>query len=175
MIDPHPTKAAEELDKWAAGLEQRAQRYRDLQQQMDATNASAASPDGSVRVTVDSNGVPTDIALSDRTRGAEPTALSGQIMAALHNAQAKLRQQVQALVAATVPADDEPARNLVAQYQQRFPHEVVEPDTGREVHREMRIGRVEDDVPPPPSPRPPRRAPGDNGPDDGWEDRSFLR
>ncbi|WP_367127595.1 YbaB/EbfC family nucleoid-associated protein [Saccharothrix sp. HUAS TT1] len=177
MINPDPARAAEDLDKWAAGLEQRAQRYVELQQRMNATTAGATSPDGSARVTVDSNGVPTDITLTDRARGAEPGALSAQIMAAMRNAQARLRQQVQELVAATVPADDQPARNLVAQYEQRFPDAVVEPGAGQEVHREMRIGQVEDDAPPPPPPppAPPRRSPGDDGPDDGWEDRSFLR
>ncbi|MFT7836715.1 YbaB/EbfC family nucleoid-associated protein [Saccharothrix sp. BKS2] len=173
MINPDPAKAAEDLDRWAAGLEQRAQRYLRLQQQMNATSASASSPDGTARVTVDSNGVPTDIALTDRARGAEPAAISAQVMAAMRNAQAKLRQQVQDLVAATVPVDDAPARNIVAQYRERFPDEVVEPDAGREVHRELRIGQVEDDAPPPQPP--PRRPPGGDGPDDGWEDRSFLR
>ncbi len=165
-------KAADQLEKWAEGLEQRAQRYTQLQQQMNATSAVAASPDGSVRVTVDSNGVPTEITLSDRTRGLEPGALSAQIMAGMRNAQAKLRQEVQALIAATVPAEDEPARNLVAQYQQRFPDQVEEPGGGREMTEEMRIGRVEDDDTAPP---PPRRAPRGNGPDDDWGDQSFLR
>lgn len=146
MINPDPTKAAEELEKWASGLEQRAQRYQDLQRQLDATSATESSPDGAIKVTVDSNGVPTELVLTERTRGMDPAQVSAQIMTCMKRAQARLRQQVQDLVRATVPAEDEPARNLVAQYEQRFP-EV--PENGgpprREVAREHDFGPDEDD------------------------------
>ncbi|MDQ2586742.1 YbaB/EbfC family nucleoid-associated protein [Saccharothrix yanglingensis] len=170
MINPDPLKAADDLDKWAAGLEQRARSYARLQERMDATTASAASPDGSIRVTVDSNGVPTAITLSERSRALEPTALSAGIMSVMRAAQAALRQRVQVLVAETVPAEDQPARDIVAQYERRFPDPAPEPAADREVTREMRIGQVEDDAAPPP-PRPNRT----DATDDDWEDRGFLR
>ncbi|XVV01257.1 YbaB/EbfC family nucleoid-associated protein [Actinosynnema sp. CA-248983] len=172
MINADPTKAAEELEKWAAGLEQRAERYNQLQRQLDTTSATATSPDGTVRVTVDANGVPTDIALSDRTRGAEPAQVSAQIMAGMRKAQAQLRQQVQALIQETVPADDEPARNLAAQYEQRFPDVPDDRGTDYEVAEDMRIGGIEEDGPAaPPAPRPARRP----DTDEGWDDQTFLR
>jgi hypothetical protein len=61
VISSDPTKAAEELEKWAAGLERRAQRYTQPQQRLDATSATGESPDGAIRVTVDANGVPTEM------------------------------------------------------------------------------------------------------------------
>ncbi|WP_309115898.1 YbaB/EbfC family nucleoid-associated protein [Saccharothrix sp.] len=176
MINPDPLKAADELEKWAAGLEQRAVRYNQLQQQLDATSATATSPDGSVRVTVDSNGVPTDVALSERTRGADPAHVSAQIMAGMRKAQADLRHRVRALIQETVPADDEPARNLAAQYEQRFPDLRDDGGTGYEPAQDLAIGRLDEDdrgtaAPPPPPQRPARR----DDTDGDWDDRTFLR
>lgn len=179
MIGSDPTKAAEELEKWAAGLERRAQRYTQLQQRLDATSATEESPDGVIRVTVDANGVPTEIALSERTRGMDPNQLSAAIMACMKRAQATLRQQAQELIQSIVPADDEPARNLMAQYQQRFP-DLPEEDyaTGSTVTPQMRLDEVEDAPVPggrPRQPQPPPRAPRDHNSDDDWNDESFLR
>jgi hypothetical protein len=136
VISSDPEKAAEDLEKWATGLEQRAARYTELQHRMDATSATESSSDGAVRVTVDANGVPTDLVLTERARGVEPTQLSAQILATMRRAQSRLRQQVLDLVRSTVPADDEPARNLVAQYEQRFP-EVLD-DNGPARHEVTR-------------------------------------
>lgn len=144
VISQDPAKAAEQLEKWASGLETRAQRYNELQQRLDATSATESSPDGAIRVTVDANGVPTDIELTERARGMDPAQVSEQIMTTMRRAQAKLRQQVHDLVQATVPADDEPARNLMAQYDQRFP-EVDDGQPRREVAREHDFGPDEDD------------------------------
>lgn len=175
MINSDPSKAADDLDKWAAGLEQRARRYNELQQHLDRTTAAESTQDGAVRVTVDSNGVPTRLDLSERIQDLPPAKLSDEIMSCMRRAQAKLRDQVEELVHATVPDDDQPARNIVAQYQQRFPDPVdtadpdPEPDDG--------LGTIEDDSPPPPPPPgpPPRRLAENPHPDDDWTDESPLR
>ncbi|MPZ86247.1 MAG: YbaB/EbfC family DNA-binding protein [Actinophytocola sp.] len=172
MISSDPTKAAEELDKWAAGLEQRAQRYNELQQRLDETSATDSTQDGAIRVTVDSNGVLTQLELSERIRDLAPSQLSSEVMACMRRAQAKLRARVEDLIETTVPADDEPARNLVAQYQQRFP-DLPDDSAGHEVDHGERLGAVEDEPAPPPSARPTRRSTADH--DDDWDDESPLR
>lgn len=171
-----PAKTADELDKWAAGLEQKARQYTELRQRMDGASASESSSDGAVRVTVDANGVPTDIELSDRVRDLAPGRLSAEIMSCMRRAQARLRAQVEDIVAATVPADDEPARNIVAEYRQRFPDPAEEPDEP-EPDGGARLGSIEDDgeddeaaAPPPP-----RRSTVDRPADDDWDDESPLR
>lgn len=182
MISADPAKAADELDKWAAGLEQKARQYTELRQRMDGTSASESSSDGAVRVTVDANGVPTDIELSERIRDLAPGRLSAEIMSCLRRAQARLRAQVEDLVAATVPADDEPARNIVADYRQRFPDPAEESD-GSDGSDESesdgggRLGSIEDDgeengaaAQPPP-----HRSTVDHPADDDWDDESPLR
>lgn len=168
MISSDPTKAAEELEKWAAGLEKKAVGYNRLQQRLDETSVTAVGRDGAIRVTVDANGVPTQLELSERARELPAGQLAAEIMDCMRRAQARLREQVRGMVADTVPVDDEPARNLVAQYEQRFPGAVDdEPD------EDVRIGEQADD-PAPQAERPPRSTRDTPG-DDEWDDESPLR
>ncbi len=108
MISSDPTKAAEELEKWAAGLAKKARGYTQLQQRLDETSVTAVARDGAIRVTVDANGVPTQLDLSERARELPAGQLSAEIMGCMRQAQARLREQVKDLIAGTVPADDEP-------------------------------------------------------------------
>ncbi|MBK1784315.1 YbaB/EbfC family nucleoid-associated protein [Prauserella cavernicola] len=166
MSAPDPMKFAEDLTRWAQGLEQKAQRYGELQEQLDRTNVTAESPDGTVRVTVDSTGVPTELTITDRGRSADPRALSAALMATMHSAQAQLRDRVSEMTSATV-GDDGPGNDIVAQYQERFPDPVEEtapqPPT-------MDVGGIDEDTAAPEEPRPPRRRPTrqDDGDDDDF-------
>lgn len=171
MVSADPTKAADELDKWATGLERKARAYTELQQRMGATSATESTSDGAIRVTVDSNGVPTDIAFSERARDLEPSRLSSEVMACMRRAQARMRAQVEDLVLATVPVDDEPARNIIAQYQQRFPDQDDETVGGVDDHGD-RLGAIEDEPAASP-PRASRPTPAEER--DDWDDGSPLR
>lgn len=169
MISSDPTKAAEELEKWAAGLEKKAEGYNRLQQRLDETSATAVGREGAIKVTVDSNGVPTQLDLADRVRDLPAGQLAAEIMACMRQAQARLREQVRGLVADTVPVDDEPARNLVTQYEQRFPGQVDD----EPAEDDVRIGELAEDQRPP---QEPRHRPARNTPnDDEWDDESPLR
>jgi DNA-binding protein YbaB len=174
VISPDPAKAADELDKWATGLEQRAQRYQQLQQRLDQTSTTESTQDGAIRVAVDSNGVLTRLEFSDRIRELAPSRLAAEVMACMQRAQATLRGRVEELVHATVPIDDEPARNLIAQYQQRFP-DPSEDAAERTTEHEFSLGAIEDEpTDAAPQPSRPRHSPEDH-PDDDWDDESPLR
>lgn len=108
------------LTQWSEDLERKAQRYRSLQNRMDATTVTVTSDGNRVTVTVDSNGVPADIQLSSATKGMDPAALSVELMATLRQAQAKLRREVTTLVHDMV-GDDEIGASVLTQYTTRFP------------------------------------------------------
>ena len=108
---------AADLEKWAAGLRQRAEEYGRLSERLHATVVTESSPDGGVRVTVDSNGVPTDVYFAESTRGEDPSRLAAELMATLRRAQAMLSSRVRELV----PAGDDVAGAIVSDYEQRFP------------------------------------------------------
>lgn len=172
MISSDPAKAGEELEKWAAGLEKKARGYTQLQQRLDETSVTAATREGAIVVTVDSNGVPTQLELTERARELPAGQLAAEILGCMRQAQARLRERVRDLVADTVPADDDPARNLVAQYEQRFPGVVDEPQEEEDDRLATLADEHEQQEEAPPPQRPARDA-SDN--DDGWDDESPLR
>lgn len=165
MNAPDPMKLAEDLTRWAQGLEQQAQRYGELQEQLDRTNATAESPDGAVRVTVDSTGVPTELTITERGRGADPRALSDALLATMRRAQVALREQVSELTSATV-GDDGPGNDIVAQYAERFPDPVEESEPGEPTRKLGDLEEDTEDTTQPEEPQPPRRRPTQDAEDD---------
>ncbi len=94
MLGQDPIKAGEQLQQFAENLQQKAQRYSALHQRLGSVGVTERSAGGEVTVTVDANGVLTDLELSERTKGMDPAMVSATIMSCLRQAQAKLREQV---------------------------------------------------------------------------------
>ncbi|WP_431949955.1 YbaB/EbfC family nucleoid-associated protein [Nocardia lijiangensis] len=137
-----PSRAAEDFAHMAADFERQAKRFEQLHDRMAALTATASSSDGRIVVSVDNNGVPTDIALAAGTRGMDPAAVSAEIMSCPRRAQATLRAQVAETVQDTVGED--PAGMAIAdQYAKSFP--------------DVPAGEVPSYAPPePPAHRPPQ-------------------
>ncbi|MGW6702931.1 YbaB/EbfC family nucleoid-associated protein [Nocardia sp. NPDC055049] len=120
MVGFDPSRAAEELARFAADLEQKAQRYEELQGQMAMTSATASSAGGRVSVTVDSTGVPTAIGLGPATRSMDPDALSAEILSCMRKAQVTLRSEV-ADVMSRVVGEDPAGESILDILAERFP------------------------------------------------------
>lgn len=120
MVSSDPGEAAEALGQLAQNLEQRAHQFEQLHGSMSNMTVTETSPAGRVTVTVDGNGVPTDIRLAESVRGVAPATVSAEIMTCLQRAQAKLRDQVADLVHNTV-GDDAAGAQMVNQFRDRFP------------------------------------------------------
>lgn len=128
MFD-NPDQAAAGLARWAEDLERKAQRYQALHGKMATLTVTESSDGNRVSITVDSNGVPTDIRLNDGIRSMSPAALSSELMSVLHRAQAKLRREVTTVVDDMV-GDDEVGAQIVTQYTDRFPDDSDTPPDG---------------------------------------------
>ncbi|MBV9162802.1 MAG: YbaB/EbfC family nucleoid-associated protein [Pseudonocardiales bacterium] len=116
-----PSQAGQALIGWAEQLQCRAQTYRSLHHQMSQLAVTETSADGMVRVSVDAQGVPTEMTLTDRARGADPARLSAELMTCLRRAQRTLAAQVQDLVTASVQASgDAAAAQIMTSYRNRF-------------------------------------------------------
>jgi DNA-binding protein YbaB len=116
-----PSQAGHALIEWAEQLQRKAQTYRDLQHEMSQLAVTETSADGMVRVSVDAQGVPTELILTDRARAADPARLSAELMTCLRRAHSTLAAQVQDLVTASVPdSGDDAAARIVASYRDRF-------------------------------------------------------
>ncbi len=116
-----PGQAGQALIGWAEQLQRKADAYRGLHHQMSQLTVTETSADGMVRVRVDAQGVPTELTLTDRARGADPARLSAELMTCLRRAHSTLAAQVQDLVTASVPdSEDDAAAQIVASYRNRF-------------------------------------------------------
>lgn len=114
-------QAGHALIGWAEQHQRTAEAYRGLYDQMSQLAVTESSTDGMVRVRVDAQGVPTELTLTDRARGADPARLSAELMTCLRRAQCTLAAQVQDLVTATIPdSEDGAAAQIVASYRDRF-------------------------------------------------------
>lgn len=138
-----PGKTAQDLEKWAAGLEQRSRRFTELHERMNSLRVTETSRDGAVRVAVDGNGIPTELTLTERSEGIDPAQLSAELMSCLHRAQASLRAQVEQATNELV-GDDEAGAVIVNQYAERFP-ELSDDQREPDGYEDRRIGEWDDD------------------------------
>jgi DNA-binding protein YbaB len=116
-----PGQAGQALIGWADQLQRKAEAYRGLHHQMSQLAVTEASADGMVRVSVDAQGVPTELTLTERARGVDPARLSAELMTCLRRAHSTLATEVQDLVAAAaLDSADNAAAQVVACYRDRF-------------------------------------------------------
>ncbi len=107
---------AHELNGRAEQPPQKVHVYRSLQHQMSQLVATETSADGTVRVSVDAHGVPTELILTDRARGVDPARLSAELMSCLRRAQSTLAGRASCPLTSGVPrsgngtaGDDDPS------------------------------------------------------------------
>lgn len=123
-----PIQTGHALIGWAEQHQRKAEAYRRLHHQMSQLTVTETSADGMVRVRVDAQGVPTELTLTDRARGADPARLSAELMTCLRRAQGTLVAQVQDLVTASVQdSEDDAAAEIVASYRDRFGGLIADP------------------------------------------------
>ncbi|MGB8961048.1 MAG: YbaB/EbfC family nucleoid-associated protein [Pseudonocardiaceae bacterium] len=97
-----PAQAGHGLIEWAEKLHRKAQTYRGLQNEMSQLVVTETSADGMVRVSVDAQGVPTELTLTDRARASDPARLSAELMTCLRRAHSTLAAEVQDLMTTSV-------------------------------------------------------------------------
>ncbi|MBV8993318.1 MAG: YbaB/EbfC family nucleoid-associated protein [Pseudonocardiales bacterium] len=138
----NPGQAGQALIGWADQLQRKAEAYRGLHHQMSQLAVTEASADGMVRVSVDAQGVPTELTLTERARGVDPARLSAELMTCLRRAHSTLAAEVQDLVAAAaLDSADGAAAQIVACYRDRFGDLSQHPST----HHARQAGSPDDD------------------------------
>jgi hypothetical protein len=83
--------------------------YRSPQQRVSQPVATEASADGTVRVSVDAHGLPTELILTDRARGVDPARLSAELMSCLQRARNTLAGRVTSSVPSSGNGEDDPS------------------------------------------------------------------
>ncbi|WP_158852012.1 YbaB/EbfC family nucleoid-associated protein [Saccharothrix deserti] len=169
------------LGQWQQSIEQKAQRYQEMAGRVQGMTISEASRDGSVRLTIGSNGILTNLEIAESARDKRMVEVSAEVMRTLQRAQSRIPELLQQAMAETIGTQDETANVLFNEAKRNFPappHEEEPPP----VAREIRFGIEDDDTPPasrpappstptPPPPRRPARRPDE---DDDFGGQSFL-
>lgn len=150
-----PDLVEQQVEEWAAQIQRKAERFAGMRERVEDIRVTEVSADGAVRVTVASNGVPTELTVTDEARGMNPAAISAQLMACLRGAQSRLPGRIQEIMLATVPGEDAIIDQVVGSLAAQFP---PPPEKAEEL----------------PAAPPPRRLPTLDD-DDDWEQQSFLR
>lgn len=120
MFDPSDLDAAERMvDDWQAGFEERAARARDLASRLSRLTTSARSDDGLVEVTVGASGALLGLELDEDIRRRPAAETAREILSTLAAAQAAMTRAATEAAAATVGADTETGRAVIATFAAR--------------------------------------------------------
>ncbi|GLZ32415.1 DNA-binding protein [Lentzea sp. NBRC 105346] len=138
LLSGDPSQVERGIDDWVEGVRQRADRMQQVRDQVDRIQITETS--GAVSVTVDANGVPTDIRFDDAASRVRPSELGPLVMGCLRRAQSRISERVREATAAAVGDDlPETRRMLVDNYRRRFGE--AEPEAPRPKPR------TDDDIP----------------------------
>jgi hypothetical protein len=125
-----PDQAQRQMEQWAQGFAEKAQRYEAVRQQTEQIRLTAASSDGRVRVTVRADGSVTDLELTDKVRAMPPSELSAQILATMRKAQADIAGRVGNVMTEHLGDEDLQTRSMMLDnLRERFPEQSDEPET----------------------------------------------
>lgn len=164
------------LANWNQNIQERAARYQEMATRVQGMTISERSSDGSVELTIGSNGILQNLVINESAAGKRMAEVSGEIMKLLQRAQSKIPALLQEAMAETIGTQDETANVLFNEAKKNFPAPPPE-DAPRSAYEANEMNfRVEDDAPPPPSrptpsPAPParRRPPSDDDDDFGGD------
>jgi DNA-binding protein YbaB len=172
MFDTDPDRMQHHVSEWAQGFADKAAQAKIMRAQVEQIQATATSPDGAVRVTVDSHGLLTDLAFTDMIREVRPAELAAQVMACLQRAQQQLAPKVRETMQATVGGEQQLVDNVVSSYRERFGEDLSRPsaaDPGM-----LGLGAIDEDDPPPRASRHRRPAPAQQADEEYFADRGYL-
>ncbi|MCC8251110.1 YbaB/EbfC family nucleoid-associated protein [Saccharothrix luteola] len=142
------------LGQWQQSIEQKAERYQEMAARVQGMTISEASRDGSVKLTIGSNGILTNLEIAESARDKRMAEVSAEVMRTLQRAQARIPELLQQAMAETIGTQDETANVLFNEAKRNFPSPPHEEPAPPPVGREMRFGIEDDDTPAPPASRP---------------------
>jgi DNA-binding protein YbaB len=158
------------IDNWERDINQKADRFQAMSQQVEQISITESVAGGAVRVTVGHNGIPTDVVMTDGVREMAPHEIAANVMAAIRKAQSRYPERLAEILAATVGEDDPAAQHILTTAEQNFP---APPEEEPAAGEPMRFEDVEPDEEPP-APRPPRSRPASRGDDEDFDDDGTI-
>lgn len=168
------------VDDFERNAAERAAKYQRMQEQVEQISITESAASGAVSVTVGSNGIPTDVRMTDAVSGMRPEEIAAAVVQAMRKAQAKYPERLAEITAATV-GQDATTEHILATAAEQFPpapEEDEEPPAPTDSEMQL-YDRPEDEEPQPPQPpaggtRPPRRSSDDDDGDEPFDEGSVF-
>jgi DNA-binding protein YbaB len=161
------------LANWDKNIQQRAARYQEMATRVQGMTISERSSDGSVELTIGSNGILQNLVINESASSKRMSEVSGEIMKTLQRAQSRIPELLQEAMAETIGTQDETANVLFSEAKKNFPAPPADDPPATPYDRNEINFRVDDDAPPapprstPPAPPARRRPPADDDDDFG--------
>ncbi|TWP46531.1 YbaB/EbfC family DNA-binding protein [Lentzea tibetensis] len=161
------------VSDWERNVKERANRYQEMATRVQGMTISERSSDGSIELTIGSNGILQNLVIAETARDKRMAEVSGEIMKCLQRAQSRIPELLQEAMADTIGTQDETANVLFNEAKKNFPappsDDPVPPAPAgprfNADEEEQAITRT----PPPPAAPPRRRPPRDDDDDFGGE------
>jgi DNA-binding protein YbaB len=143
------------IDDWTKKLEENAAKYQALADRMQGQTVTERSRDGSVQVTVDSQGLLKNLVIAENAAQKRMAEVSAEVMRLVQRAQSRIPELLQQAMAETTGTTDPTATHIIGEAMSTFPPPPPEPEpTYPEPDRVRRFGPEDAEEPPPPPQRP---------------------
>ncbi len=143
------------IDDWTKKLEESAAKYQALADRMQGQTVTERSKDGSVQVTVDSQGLLKNLVIAEAAGQKRMAEVSAEVMRLVQRAQSRIPELLQQAMAETTGTTDPAANHIVGEAMSTFPPPPPEPEPSYpEPDRIRRFGPEDVEEPPPPPQRP---------------------
>jgi DNA-binding protein YbaB len=125
MFSEGPDDIDRQIDRWATQIQEKAQQYQRLKDDLTQITGTATAANGAVTVTVGPSGLLQRLDITDDIRTMHGRYLSEQIMTAIRKAQSTLGAQVTELMRERVGNDTASIDTVARNYATQFP-DIVE-------------------------------------------------
>jgi DNA-binding protein YbaB len=145
MFNTDSDQMEQRLSQWTQGFASKAARFQAMRTQVEQIQVTEVSADGAVRVTVDSTGALTDLALNEKIRDLSPPEVAAQVMSCLRRAQQQLAPRVHEAMLDTVGGEDHLVERVMSGYRERFGEDPLQHRTVTDPGV-LGLGVIEDDA-----------------------------
>ena len=130
------------IDNWERNAEEKAARFQAMSERVEQISITESVAGGAVSATVGSNGIPTDISMTDKVREMPPQEIAANVMAAIRKAQSRYPARLAEILAETVGEDDPAGQHIVTTAERNFP---PPPDDEADDEDPMRFSDIEEE------------------------------
>lgn len=108
------------VDEWERDAEVKAARYEAMRREVEQVAITGTAADGAVSVTVGSNGIPSDVVMTDAVSRLRPERIAAAVLSAMRDAQSRYPAELARIMAETV-GDTAATRHIQAEAERNFP------------------------------------------------------